>query len=379
MTAGNSSQICDGAAAVLVASESAAARLGLEARARFVSFGLSGVDPHRMLHGNPQACDQALERAGLTWDDISVIEVNEAFASVVLQFARDAGLEDRWGDINPNGGGISLGHPLGATGARMTATLLNELERREGTVRRRDDVHRVRPGDRLRRRTPLIVTLRSVGEMAGRALAREPKEIVARGYDAIALRYAEWAGQIDSPAMAWVRELDAQLDDGADVLELGCGRGVPATRELARRHRVTGVDISAVQIELARHHVPEASFVHSDAMELEIAPASFDAVVALFVFGHVPVEEQAGLIARISLWLRDGGFFLGTFATGEAGQDVDDDWLGVPMFFASLGGDAYAPLLRDAGLEPLRDEVVVQNEPGHGDISFRWFLARAAA
>ncbi|MGB8005473.1 MAG: methyltransferase domain-containing protein, partial [Gaiellaceae bacterium] len=116
--------------------------------------------------------------------------------------------------------------------------------------------------------------------MAGRALAREPKEIVARGYDAIALRYAEWAGQIDSPAMAWVRELDAQLDDGADVLELGCGRGVPATRELARRHRVTGVDISAVQIELARHHVPEASFVHSDAMELEIAPASFDAVVA---------------------------------------------------------------------------------------------------
>jgi acetyl-CoA acetyltransferase family protein len=132
VTAGNSSQICDGAAAVLVASENAAGRLGLEARARFVSFGLSGVDPYRMLHGNPQACDQALARAGLAWDDISVIEVNEAFASVVLQFARDAGLEDRWGDINPNGGGISLGHPLGATGARMTATLLNELERREG-------------------------------------------------------------------------------------------------------------------------------------------------------------------------------------------------------------------------------------------------------
>ena len=215
--------------------------------------------------------------------------------------------------------------------------------------------------------------------MAGRALAREPKEIVARGYDEIALRYAEWAGQIDSPAMAWVRELDAQLDDGADVLELGCGRGVPATRELARRHRVTGVDISAVQIELARHHVPEASFVHSDVMELEIAPASFDAVVALFLFGHVPVEEQAGLIARIALWLRDGGVFLGTFATGPVGQDVDDDWLGVPMFFASLGGEAYAPLLHDAGLESLRDEVVVQNEPGHGDISFRWFLARAAA
>ena len=131
VTAGNSSQICDGAAAVLVVSEQAAGRLGLEPKARFLSFGLAGVDPHRMLHGNPQACERALEKAALGWDDISVIEVNEAFASVVLQFARDSGLQDRYDDINPNGGGISLGHPLGATGARMTATLVNELERRQ--------------------------------------------------------------------------------------------------------------------------------------------------------------------------------------------------------------------------------------------------------
>jgi acetyl-CoA acyltransferase len=130
VTAGNSSQICDGAAAVLVTSERAASRLGLEPRARFVSFGLSGVDPYRMLHGNPQACANALERASLTWDDIAVIEVNEAFASVLLQFLKDTGLDDRRDDVNPNGGGISLGHPLGATGARVTATLLGELERR---------------------------------------------------------------------------------------------------------------------------------------------------------------------------------------------------------------------------------------------------------
>jgi acetyl-CoA acetyltransferase family protein len=131
VTAGNSSQICDGAAGVLIASEAAVERLSLEPRARFVSFGLSGVDPHRMLHGNPEACAKALDRAGLTWDDIAVVEVNEAFASVVLQFLHDAGLEDRRDDVNPNGGGISLGHPLGATGARVTATLLGELERRD--------------------------------------------------------------------------------------------------------------------------------------------------------------------------------------------------------------------------------------------------------
>jgi acetyl-CoA acyltransferase len=130
VTAGNSSQICDGAAAVLVASGRAVERLGLEPRARFVSFGLVGLDPHRMLHGNPEACTKALARAGLGWDDVGVVEVNEAFASVVLQFVRDAGLEERLEDVNPNGGGISLGHPLGATGARITATLLNELERR---------------------------------------------------------------------------------------------------------------------------------------------------------------------------------------------------------------------------------------------------------
>jgi acetyl-CoA acyltransferase len=130
VTAGSSSQICDGAAAVLVASEAACARLGLEPRGRFVSFGVVGVDPRLMLHGNPQACERALARGGIGWDDVAVVEVNEAFASVALQFMRDTGLEERWADVNPNGGGISLGHPLGATGVRVTATLLNELERR---------------------------------------------------------------------------------------------------------------------------------------------------------------------------------------------------------------------------------------------------------
>ena len=133
ITAGNSSAIVDGAAAMLVTSEAAASRLGVEPRARFVSFGLAGVDPYRMLHGNPLACERALAKAGLGWDDISVIEVNEAFACVVLQFLQDTGLNERWvaGDVNPNGGGVSLGHPLGATGARITATLLAELDRRD--------------------------------------------------------------------------------------------------------------------------------------------------------------------------------------------------------------------------------------------------------
>ncbi len=132
VTAGNSSQIVDGCAAVLIASERKASQLGLEPCARFLAFGIAGVDPHVMLHGNPEACTKALAKAGLSWDDVEVIEVNEAFASVVAQFLADTGLGERYeaGDVNPNGGGISLGHPLGATGARITATLVSELERR---------------------------------------------------------------------------------------------------------------------------------------------------------------------------------------------------------------------------------------------------------
>jgi acetyl-CoA acyltransferase len=131
VTAGNSSQIVDGAAAVLIASGAAVERLGLRPRARFVSFGLAGVDPTRMLHGNPAAMRKALAKAGLTLADMAVIEINEAFASVVLQTVHDLDLAGRIDDVNPNGGGISLGHPLGATGARITATLLNELDRRD--------------------------------------------------------------------------------------------------------------------------------------------------------------------------------------------------------------------------------------------------------
>ena len=213
--------------------------------------------------------------------------------------------------------------------------------------------------------------------MAGRAVARDPKEIVARGYDAIALRYAEWAGRVESPTVEWLRDLDARLADGANVLELGCGRGVPGTRELARRHCVTGVDISVVQIELARHHVPEASFVHGDAVDLDVAAGSLDAVVALYFFGHVPAHEQRDLLHRIAGWLTDGGLLLATFGAGEPGENVDEDWLGAPMFFASLGGNSYLPLLREVGLTPLREEVAVQREPGHGDVAFRWVLARA--
>ncbi|HEU5004288.1 MAG TPA: thiolase family protein [Actinomycetota bacterium] len=134
VTAGNSSQISDGASAVLIATPEKAAALGLRPRARFVSFAVAGSDPIRMLTGPIPATKRVLERAGLALSDIDVVEINEAFASVVLGWKKALGVDDEWFEehVNPNGGAISLGHPLGASGARLLTTLLHELERRGG-------------------------------------------------------------------------------------------------------------------------------------------------------------------------------------------------------------------------------------------------------
>ncbi|MEY4174210.1 MAG: hypothetical protein RI900_1375 [Actinomycetota bacterium] len=130
VTAGNSSQITDGASALLIMSEERARRLGLRPRARFVSFALAGDDPRLMLTAPIPATQRALAKAGLTMDDIDLVEINEAFASVVLAWEKE--LHPDMSKVNVNGGAIALGHPLGASGARLMTTLLNELERTGG-------------------------------------------------------------------------------------------------------------------------------------------------------------------------------------------------------------------------------------------------------
>ncbi len=130
VTAGNSSQITDGASAVLIMSEEKAAALNLTPRARFHTFALAGTDPITMLTGPIPATKSVLERAKLTLDDIDVVEINEAFASVVLAWEKELGAD--MDKVNVNGGAIALGHPLGASGAKLMATLTNELERTGG-------------------------------------------------------------------------------------------------------------------------------------------------------------------------------------------------------------------------------------------------------
>jgi cyclopropane fatty-acyl-phospholipid synthase-like methyltransferase len=202
---------------------------------------------------------------------------------------------------------------------------------------------------------------------------------VRRGYDAIADRYAEWAASFESPAAAWIEKLEQRLQERSRVLDLGCGGGGPATRTLAARHDLVGVDISDLQLERARRLVPEARFLRAEATEVDFEPESFDAVVSLFMLGHVSRAKQRPLLARIFEWLAPGGWLLATFGTANTDDEVEADWLGAPMFFASYDEEWNRQALEAVGFVLEEARVVPFEEPGHGVVSFMWVLARKPA
>jgi cyclopropane fatty-acyl-phospholipid synthase-like methyltransferase len=206
---------------------------------------------------------------------------------------------------------------------------------------------------------------------------REEHRIVRDGYDAIAETYERWAASFRSPTLATLERLLALLQPGEHVLDVGCGNGIPVARALVDRGlRVTGVDLSAGQIERARRNVPEAELLHGDALEVELASESFDAAVSAFVLGHVPREEQLPLLRRVHTWLRPGAPALISFARSDEERFVDENWLGAPMFFSSHPPETSLRLLAEAGFEVEWHREVGQHEPDHGDVSFLWTLSR---
>ena len=207
----------------------------------------------------------------------------------------------------------------------------------------------------------------------------DPKRLVAAGYDVIAPAYLEWSALRPSPVrLHYLQRAVDLIPPGADVLELGCGAGIPMTRALAAERRVTGVDISAAQIDLARRNVPAATFLQTDMTALDFPPASFDAVVAFYSLTHVPRDEQPDLLRRIRGWLRPGGIFLGSMGADESPDEIEDDWLGVPMFFSHFGARRNRRLVEDAGLVVEEARIRVEPEDRH-DARFLWIVARAPA
>jgi len=201
--------------------------------------------------------------------------------------------------------------------------------------------------------------------------------IVERGYDEIADSFAEWSARVEGDQRErWRRELTDCLPDGARVLELGCGAGVPDTQLLASRFLVTGIDVSGEQIRRARANVPAADFAQSDFTQLRLAPDSFDAVAAFYSFNHVPRDVLGDLLVRIHSWLVPGGFFLAALGTGDT-ESWTGDWLGTTMFFSSFPPETNRRLLVEAGFELILDEIVTMIEPEpDGESTWQWVLAR---
>jgi SAM-dependent methyltransferase len=168
-------------------------------------------------------------------------------------------------------------------------------------------------------------------------------------------------------------EFSARMASGARVLELGCGAGLPSTKELARRFVVTGVDISEAQVQAARHNVAEASFIHADMAQIDFPPGSFDGVTALYAIFHLPRDEHGRLFERVARWLVPGGLFLATLGSNDS-PDWIGEWLGRQMFFSAYDAETNRRLLRDADFDLIIDEVLETIEPD-GPVPFLWVLA----
>ena len=161
------------------------------------------------------------------------------------------------------------------------------------------------------------------------------------------------------------------------MLDLGCGAGVPVTRWLAERgFAVTGLDVSARQLELARRNVPAATFIKADMTELAFAPETFDAVAAFHSIIHVPRTEHPALLGRIHRWLKPGGVFLATMTVTDY-EGREDDWegWGAPMVWSHYDGEANVAMLRGAGFELRHAEPRTGKGTGDENETWLWVLA----
>ncbi len=176
------------------------------------------------------------------------------------------------------------------------------------------------------------------------------KRLVAEGYNICAASYEQARRETSHPEIKWLK---SQLPNRAHVLDIGCGSGLPVTRELAKRFLVTGVDISAEQIRRARENVRHAEFFHSDIMALDFPAASFDAVVALYVIFHLPRGEHDRLFRNIRRWLKPDGYLLATLSQQPQEAYTEDDFFGAEMFWSNYGMTEYRAMLAEAGFEIL--------------------------
>jgi 2-polyprenyl-3-methyl-5-hydroxy-6-metoxy-1,4-benzoquinol methylase len=202
------------------------------------------------------------------------------------------------------------------------------------------------------------------------------KRTVESGYDQMAEEYLATKDPEDPFALRALEELASLLPSEAAVLDLGCGAGVPVTRWLADRgFAVTGIDVSAKQLELARTNVPEGTFLKADMTELVLAPESFDAVVAFHSIIHVPRTEHPTLLESIHRWLEPGGALLATMTVADyEGRDENWEGWGAPMVWSHYDKNANVAMLRDAGFEIRYAEPRTSRGTGDETETWLWVL-----
>ncbi|HEX8598838.1 MAG TPA: class I SAM-dependent methyltransferase [Chloroflexia bacterium] len=199
----------------------------------------------------------------------------------------------------------------------------------------------------------------------------ERKRQVEQGYDQMAWGYLSTKARDAAQVLSTLILLTTDMPDGARVLDLGCGAGVPSTQFLARRFDVTGVDISARQLELARTYAPNATLIKSDMTALSFPEATFDLIVAFYSIIHVPREEQPTLVGNIYSWLAPGGRFLATWPLIEwEGEDKDWEGWGGTMWWSHFGGVDNLRMLRGA-------EFIIESVEEHvGEEDWLWVVAK---
>jgi len=174
------------------------------------------------------------------------------------------------------------------------------------------------------------------------------KALVQRGYDRCAQEYNQARQDEAQPELAL---LIKRLHQGARVLDIGCGAGVPIAQTLAQRFHVTGIDLSSKMIATAQSNVPEATFIQSDIMDAQFPKGHFDAAVSFYAIFHLPRQEHPELFRRIHSWLKGGGYFMGTVAQFNQSAYTEDDFFGETMYWSNFCLEDYQNLLTEIGFQ----------------------------
>jgi ubiquinone/menaquinone biosynthesis C-methylase UbiE len=203
-----------------------------------------------------------------------------------------------------------------------------------------------------------------------------PSQLVLEGYDRIAEDYAGWTSCVQKEERArYIAMLVEQLPAGSELLDLGCGTGIPTTKKLAEHFIVTGVDISAESVGRAQQNIPAAMFIHADIMKVKFPQDRFDAVTAFYSIVHIPRREHPKLLKTIASWLRPNGLIVATMGAHSMEAFFEKDWFGVPMYWSSFDSETNERLFEEAGLRVIRSQTVTEEAFGKS-IDFLWIIAQ---